>query len=88
MVWCSLVKILKFSQTLKQIWFNMVLYGFVLFCLVWYGLVWFGRNSEAEFKTINKWKRLWSQKWKRLWSESQGQLKNIMPSLHELRLAT
>ena len=34
-----------------------------------YGFVWFGRNSEAEVKTINEWKRLWSQEWKRLWSD-------------------
>ena len=33
-----------------------------------YGFVWFSRNSEAEVKTINEWKRLWSQEWKRLWS--------------------
>ena len=34
-----------------------------------YGFVWFGRNSEAEVKSINEWKRLWSQEWKRLWSD-------------------
>ena len=34
-----------------------------------YGFVWFGQNSEAEVKTINEWKRLWSQEWKRLWSD-------------------
>ena len=34
-----------------------------------YGFVWFGRNSEAEVKTINEWKRLCSREWKRLWSE-------------------
>ena len=25
-----------------------------------YGFVWFGQNSEAEVKTINEWKGLWS----------------------------
>ena len=52
--------------------------------MVLYGFVWFGRNSEAEFKTNNEWKRLWSEEWKRLWSEwitwvgieLLGQLKN------------
>ena len=36
-----------------------------------YGFVWFGRNSEAEVKTINEWKRLCSREWKRLWSNSE-----------------
>ena len=31
-----------------------------------YGFVWFGRNFEAEVKTINEWKRLWSPEWKRV----------------------
>ena len=35
--------------------------------MVWYSLVWFGRNSEAEVKTINEWKRLCSREWKRLY---------------------
>ena len=39
-----------------------------------YGFVWFGRNSEAEVKTINEWKRLCSREWKRLWSESEQSL--------------
>ena len=34
-----------------------------------YGFVWFGRNSEAEVKTINEWKRLCCREWKRLWSD-------------------
>ena len=36
-----------------------------------YGFVWFGRNSEAEVKTINEWKRLCSREWKRLWNDSE-----------------
>ena len=34
-----------------------------------YVIVWFCGNSETEVKTINEWKRLWSQEWKRLWSD-------------------
>ena len=34
-------------------------------------MVWFGLEG-SRFKTINDWKRLWSQRWKRLWSHKGG----------------
>ena len=42
------------------------------FCMLLYGFVWFGRNSEAEVKTINEWKRLCGREWKRLCESKQS----------------
>ena len=51
-------------------------------------MVWFGKNSEPEFKTINEWKRLWSEEWKRLWSEEWKRLWSANTVTQSLKTVT